>query len=126
MSCMYELRREESEYLLILPILHRVYTWLVMINACLFGGLRLPLHLQYFYLFINIGALVGPVAMTYTEKYVGYWLAYFLPTVVFLTAPLVLWVGRHTYVRTPPEGSVLSRAFGIWRTAARGRISLWW
>lgn len=62
--------------------------------------------------------------MTYAEKYIGYWLAYLLPTIVFLTTPLVLWAGRHLYVRSPPEGSVLSRAFRIWRTAARGRLSM--
>ncbi|KAG9315165.1 POT family-domain-containing protein [Chiua virens] len=34
---------------------------------------------MYFYLFINIGALIGQIGMVYAEKYVGYWLAYTAP-----------------------------------------------
>ncbi|THG92825.1 hypothetical protein EW145_g8572, partial [Phellinidium pouzarii] len=59
---------------------------------------------MYFYLFINIGALVGQIGMTYSEKYVGFWLAYTLPTIIFLTAPLVLWIGYSRYVTSPPRG----------------------
>ncbi|EJF63722.1 oligopeptide transporter [Dichomitus squalens LYAD-421 SS1] len=78
---------------------------------------------MYFYLFINIGALVGQIAMAYSEKYVGFWLSYTLPTIVFLSAPLVLWAGRHLYQRSPPQGSVLSKAILIWRQAMKGRWS---
>ncbi|KAJ7110640.1 peptide transporter PTR2A, partial [Mycena epipterygia] len=79
---------------------------------------------MYFYLFINIGALVGQITMAYSEKYVGFWLAYTLPTVVFLFCPLVLIAGRNRYIRSPPTGSVLAlflKAFGF---AAKGRWSL--
>lgn len=38
--------------------------------------------------------------------------------------PLVLWMGRNRYERSPPTGSVLSTAFKLWRYAARGRWSL--
>lgn len=34
----------------------------------------------YFYLMINIGSLVGSIAMVYAEKYVGFWLSFLLPT----------------------------------------------
>ena len=51
-------------------------------------------------------------------QYVGFWLAYMLPTVVFLTAPLVLLIGRTRYVRSPPQGSVLPSAIRIWRISA--------
>lgn len=78
---------------------------------------------QYFYLFINIGALIGQITMTYGEKYVGFWLAFTLPTVIFLLCPLVLWIGRNKYNRSPPTGSVLVNALRIWRTAAKGRWS---
>ncbi|KAJ7444346.1 peptide transporter PTR2A [Mycena latifolia] len=79
---------------------------------------------MYFYLFINIGALIGQIGMTYSERYVGFWLAYTLPTVVFLLCPIVLFVGRNRYVRMPPTGSVLASALRLWRFAARGRWSL--
>jgi POT family proton-dependent oligopeptide transporter len=79
---------------------------------------------MYFYLFINIGALVGQIGMTYAEKYVGFWLAYTLPTIVFLLSPIVLVIGRNRYVRSPPSGSVLGAALRYWRFAARGKWSL--
>ncbi|KAG7443566.1 peptide transporter PTR2A [Guyanagaster necrorhizus] len=79
---------------------------------------------MYFYLFINIGALIGQVAMTYAEKYVGFWLAFTLPTVVFLLCPLVLWFGRNRYVRSPPTGSVLGTTMKLWLYAAKGRWSI--
>ncbi|KAI0682220.1 oligopeptide transporter [Earliella scabrosa] len=79
---------------------------------------------MYFYLFINIGALVGQITMVYSEKYVGFYLAYTLPTVVFLFCPLVLWAGRNMYITSPPQGSVLSSALRILRQAMKGRWSL--
>lgn len=78
----------------------------------------------YFYLFINIGALVGQITMTYAEKYVGFWLAYTLPTVVFLFCPLVLLAGKNRYIRSPPTGSVLATAMHLWSLAMKGRWSL--
>ncbi|KAI5989797.1 POT family-domain-containing protein [Pisolithus orientalis] len=68
---------------------------------------------MYFYLFINIGALVGQISMVYAEKFVGYWLAYTLPTAVFLLSPLVLWYGRGKYRTSPPTGSVLATAVRV-------------
>lgn len=78
----------------------------------------------YFYLFINIGALVGQITMTYAEKYVGFWLAYTLPTVIFLFCPLVLLAGKNRYIRSPPTGSVLATAMQLWSLAMKGRWSL--
>jgi len=78
---------------------------------------------MYFYLFTNIGALIGQIAMTYAEKFVGFWLAYTLPTVVFALCPIVMWIGRKRYIRTPPTGSVFAAAMRLWRFAARGRWS---
>ncbi|KAJ5222407.1 uncharacterized protein N7469_008647 [Penicillium citrinum] len=65
---------------------------------------------HYFYLFINIGALVGQISMAYAEKYVGFWLAYLLPTLMFLTTPFIMWWGRNRYIQVPPQGSVTSKA----------------
>ncbi|KAJ3757127.1 PTR2-domain-containing protein [Lentinula raphanica] len=79
---------------------------------------------MYFYLFTNIGALVGQIAMTYAEKFIGFWLAYTLPTVVFLLCPIVLYFGRNKYKRSPPEGSVLATALRLFAFAAQGRWSL--
>ncbi|KAK7451239.1 hypothetical protein VKT23_012577 [Stygiomarasmius scandens] len=78
----------------------------------------------YFYLFINVGALVGQITMTYAEKFVGFWLAFTLPTVVFLLCPIVLWAGRNRYIRSPPTGSVLATAMHLWSLAMKGRWSI--
>jgi POT family proton-dependent oligopeptide transporter len=79
---------------------------------------------MYFYLFINLGALIGQISMAYSEKFVGFYLAYTLPTVVFLLCPLVLYIGRNRYIRSPPTGSVLASALRLFRFAARGKWSL--
>ncbi|KAL0071117.1 hypothetical protein AAF712_001675 [Marasmius tenuissimus] len=79
---------------------------------------------MYFYLFINVGSLIGQISMTYAEKYVGFWLSFTLPTIVFLLSPIIMFIGRNKYVRSPPTGSVLATALRLWRFAARGRFSL--
>ncbi|KAJ7098210.1 POT family-domain-containing protein [Mycena crocata] len=79
---------------------------------------------MYFYLFINVGALIGQISMAYAEKYVGFWLSYTLPTVVFLFCPLVLILGRNRYKRSPPTGSVLALFLHLFSFAARGKWSL--
>lgn len=79
---------------------------------------------HYFYLFINIGALVGQIGMAYSEKYVGFWLAYLLPTLLLCFCPLVMWYGRDKYVRTPPAGSVFGKAMRIFLLANKGRWSI--
>ena len=63
----------------------------------------------YFYLCINIGALSGQIGMVYVEKYKGFWLAFFIPTILFLIAPFVLWSQKKKYKLTPPTGSLLSK-----------------
>lgn len=78
---------------------------------------------MWFYLLINVGALIGQIGMTYAEKYVGFWLAYTLPTIVFFLCPIVLWIGRNRYVRSPPEGSVLATSMKIWSTSLKGTWS---
>lgn len=57
-------------------------------------------------------------------QFVGFWLAYTLPTIIFLLCPLILFYGRHRYARTPPTDSVFSTALHLWGYAARGRWSI--
>ena len=79
---------------------------------------------HYFYLFINIGALVGQISMVYSEKFVGFWLSFFLPTVLLLICPFIMWFCRKRYVRSPPQGSVLSKAVRLFLRGNSGRWSL--
>ncbi|KAL2006021.1 hypothetical protein VTN00DRAFT_9675 [Thermoascus crustaceus] len=77
----------------------------------------------YFYFMINVGALIGSIAMVYAEKYVGYWLSFLLPTIMFSFCPIVLFLCRKKYDVTPPTGSVLTTSLKLWRFALRGRWS---
>jgi len=63
----------------------------------------------YFYFCINIGSLAGQIGMVYVEKYVGFWLAFLIPTALFLIAPIVLAINKKNYKLSPPTGSVLSK-----------------
>lgn len=65
----------------------------------------------YFYLCINIGSLTGQIGMVYVEKYVGFWVAFLIPTILFLISPLVLWSQKRKYKLKPPTGSLLSKFF---------------
>ncbi|KAJ6479566.1 peptide transporter PTR2A [Mycena sanguinolenta] len=87
-------------------------------------GLTVSRIYMYFYLMINLGSLLGQILMTYSEKYVGFWLAYTLPTVAFLLCPIILVIGRKRYVRSPPTGSVLATFARLLRFACRGRWSV--
>ena len=79
---------------------------------------------MYFYLMINVGALIGQIGMVYAEKYVGFWLAYALPTFLFLLCPLVMYVARNKYVCAKPTGSIIPTFFSALGLAMKGRWSL--
>ncbi|KAL2015544.1 hypothetical protein VTK56DRAFT_5243 [Thermocarpiscus australiensis] len=79
---------------------------------------------HYFYLFINIGSLAGQLGMVYCEHYVGFWLAYTLPTIMLCLCPAVVLWGRRRYRRVPPQGSVLGRSFKLFLLANKGRWSI--
>lgn len=68
---------------------------------------------NWFYFFINIGALVGQISMVYAERYVGFWLAYLIPTVMFIVALPVLVFCKKFYILRPPSGNVMGPAFKL-------------
>lgn len=72
---------------------------------------------MYFYLMINVGAMTGQIAMVYAEKYVGFWLAFLLPTLMFCLCPLVMILGKPLYTLKPPTGSVLGKALKLAKLA---------
>ncbi|KAF3940644.1 hypothetical protein ABW19_dt0200252 [Dactylella cylindrospora] len=79
---------------------------------------------MYFYLMINVGALLGQIGMVYAEHYVGFYLSYLLPTIMFAFCPLIMVICRKKYVRTPATYSVLSRSMQLIGFASRGRWSV--
>lgn len=51
--------------------------------------------------------------MVYAERYVGFYLAYLIPTVMFLFCLPVLFFCKKHYVLKPPSGSVMAPAFKL-------------
>ncbi|KAF9629906.1 putative oligopeptide transporter protein [Lasiodiplodia theobromae] len=79
---------------------------------------------NWFYLFINIGALVGQLSMAYAERYVGFYLSFMLPTLLFCVALPVLFFCRKWYAHTKPEGSVLGPAVKLLLLGTKKRFSI--
>ncbi|KAF1844045.1 MFS peptide transporter [Cucurbitaria berberidis CBS 394.84] len=79
--------------------------------------------LLYFFSFANIGSVVGMVSMVYCEKHIGFWLAWTVPTVIFLLCPLILWVFRGSYTTASPESPVFGKAMRLLALSMKGRWS---
>lgn len=77
----------------------------------------------YFYLLINIGSLTGSLAMVYSEHYVGFWLSFLLPTIVFMLCPSILFYFKKSYKLSPPTGSVMAKAYKLIALAFKGKWS---
>ncbi|KAJ9130966.1 Major facilitator superfamily transporter peptide [Pleurostoma richardsiae] len=85
----------------------------------------------WFYLLINVGAFMQ-VATSYSEKYVGWWLSWLLPLLLYLPLPFVMWFLKKRLVLHKPGGSDLPNVFvvlgnclrrgGILRIGRKG----WW
>ncbi|KAL2265121.1 hypothetical protein VTJ83DRAFT_6221 [Remersonia thermophila] len=66
----------------------------------------------WFYLMISIGGFMG-VATAYSEKYVGWWLAFLIPLILYIPLPLLLWFLHKRLILHPPGGSDLPNVFRI-------------
>ncbi|KAK3356763.1 POT family-domain-containing protein [Lasiosphaeria hispida] len=66
----------------------------------------------WFYLLINIGGFTG-VATSYAEKYVGWWLAFLIPLILYLPLPFLMWFLYKRLVLHPPGGSDLPNVFRV-------------
>ena len=81
--------------------------------------------LLIFYAFINIGAFFA-IATTYAEKYLGFWIAFLLPGIVYFLLPiLLLWMHKRL-IKKPPLGSELTQFFKIIGTAIRQNKGRLW
>ena len=65
-----------------------------------------------FYGLINVGAFYA-VATTYAEKYVGYWLAYLLPGIIYFLLPILLLIFYKRTIRKAPSRSAYSSVNSI-------------
>lgn len=68
--------------------------------------------LLIFYSCINIGAFFM-LATTYAEKYIGFWMAFLLPGIVYFLLPILLWWMYKRTIKKPPMGSELTDFFKI-------------
>jgi dipeptide/tripeptide permease len=68
--------------------------------------------MTWFYMMINIGGMMA-IATTYTEKYVGWWLSFTLPLLVYLPLPPLMYFLRKRLIRNPPGGSDLPNVFRV-------------
>ncbi|KAF2150195.1 MFS general substrate transporter [Myriangium duriaei CBS 260.36] len=66
----------------------------------------------WFYLMINIGGFMG-VATSYSEKYVGWWLAWLIPLILYFPLPFLLWWLKKRLVLHPPGGTNVVSAFRV-------------
>lgn len=76
-----------------------------------------------FYLCINIGSL-SSIATTEMEKNIGFWAAYLLPFCMFCVAFFTVVAGRKLYVRRPPTGSILPRAFKAMAIGSKNKFNM--
>lgn len=73
-------------------------------------------YLLIFYWCINVGALFG-LATTYSERFVGFWLAFLEPGILYALSPIVLfWCSKRLY-KAPPQGSVFLETCYVFREA---------
>ncbi|KAL1980215.1 hypothetical protein VTN96DRAFT_4449 [Rasamsonia emersonii] len=78
-----------------------------------------------FYAMVNVGAFYA-VATAYSERYVGYWLAFLLAGIIYFLLPILLFaVYKRTY-KTPPTGSELTQAVKIISVALRRNHFRFW
>lgn len=78
----------------------------------------------YFYLCINMGSLSGQISMVYVEKYHSFWLAYLIPTIMFLISPFVLWSNKKKYKLSPPTGSLFAKFLTVLNFVRKNSTSM--
>ncbi|KAH0524504.1 hypothetical protein TsFJ059_007006 [Trichoderma semiorbis] len=78
-----------------------------------------------FYAMINVGAFFA-IATTYTEKYVGFWLSFLLPGIVYFLLPFLLLAVYKRLVVKKPNGSELTNFFKIvWAGLRYNKFQVW-
>jgi dipeptide/tripeptide permease len=65
-----------------------------------------------FYGLINVGAFYA-IACSYAEKYVGYWLAFLLPGIIYFLLPILLAAVYKKTIKVPPAKSAYNDVYSI-------------
>ncbi|ORX99996.1 PTR2-domain-containing protein [Basidiobolus meristosporus CBS 931.73] len=75
---------------------------------------------NWFYWAINVGSTIGGIITPIIALNVGFWLAYLVPTVMFVFAIAVFWSGSRLYNKVPPTGeSAIIKLFKCYAYARR-------
>lgn len=64
--------------------------------------------------------------MVYAEKRIGFWLAFLLPTIIFMLLPLLLAFLYKRLITVPPSGSELTNVSKIWAIAIKQNGVKFW
>jgi POT family proton-dependent oligopeptide transporter len=90
-------------------------------------------YLNIFYMCINIGSFFA-VATAYSERFVGFWLAFLEPGILYMIMPIVLVLAYKRLYHAPPQGSVTLEAVkvfveifrrGGWKKMWKGGDNFW-
>lgn len=65
-----------------------------------------------FYALTNVGAFYG-LPTTYAEKYVGFWLAFLLPGIIYFLLPILLWLNYKKTIKSAPSRSAYDSVYSI-------------
>lgn len=69
--------------------------------------------MTWMFLALQFGGLMG-IPTSYLARYVGFWAAYLLPTIVWLSVPgILLWINTKPLVKVPPGGSDLGNVVRV-------------
>ncbi|ORX40241.1 putative integral membrane peptide transporter [Kockovaella imperatae] len=71
-----------------------------------------------FYWCINVGSFFG-LATSYAERFVGFWLAFLTPGIVYMIVPVVLVIASKSLYKAPPQGSVVLESLAVMREIFR-------
>ncbi|PNP44997.1 hypothetical protein TGAMA5MH_03412 [Trichoderma gamsii] len=78
-----------------------------------------------FYAAVNVGAFFA-IATTYTEKYVGFWLSFLLPGIVYFLLPFLLLSIYKKIINKKPQGSEIVNFFKIiWASLRYNKFQVW-
>ncbi|OIW23902.1 PTR2-domain-containing protein [Coniochaeta ligniaria NRRL 30616] len=77
--------------------------------------------MMVFYSCVNIGSFFA-IATTYVEKYVGFWVAFLLPGIIYFILPIMLWWMNKRTIKKPAEGSDLANFVKVtWMALKRNK-----
>lgn len=77
-----------------------------------------------FYGLVNVGAFYA-IACTYAEKYVGYWLAFLLPGIIYFLLPILLIAMYKRTIKVPPSKTAYNSVSSIiWVALSKNGLRL--